>query len=404
MRLERDRVKVVLALVGCALLVAMSLAACGSSSSSTESGGSTESNEPAETEESNEGGETESAGGANAALVEEAKQRVEEAMKPLTEFPGPTKPTGKPPTGKTIAVVKVVPAPFPVHQAEGVEAAAKAVGWTTRAFTADGTPKGIEETMSTALSTKPDAIVLAAMPAAFMQQQLAQAKRENIPVVALTPGLPPGKSPEEWNLLNVVKEPSKQTGRDLAYWIIANSPEGAEAIALTSPEFEDFNEISDEFQKTLKEGAPEFSVAETVASPVTDSGGGQTGVNRLASPMKKHPDADYMFILSESWISTFLQAEVSAGRGEEVTALGSNGDTAIPLIQEGKKIVISAAASKGLGWYAVDAFIRFWNGKPQEPEYEAVHTLVDSENADEYETEYVEAKYNTEEEWLKIWK
>ena len=237
-----------------------------------------------------------------------------------------------------------------------------------------------------------------------LQQQLRQAKQQDIPVIALTPGLPPGKKPEDWNLLNVVKEPSSQTGEDLAFWVIQDSPEGAEAISLNSPEFEDFNEISKAFEETLEKGSPEFSIATTVSSPVTDSGGGQTGVNRLATPMKKYPDANYMFILSESWASTFLQAEVAAGRTDEVTALGSNGDTTIPLLKEGKRIVISAAASKGLGWFAVDALIRDWNGKPQEPEYVMQHTLVDSENADEYETEYVEAKYDTEEEWLKIWK
>lgn len=389
LRFERDRVRAALALIGCAL-VALGLAACGGdseSSSPTGSGGSTDSD----------------AGGANSALVEEAEQRIAEARQPLTEFPGPTEPAGKPPAGKNIAIVKVVASPYPDHQAEGAEAAAEANGWSFREFTADGTPTGIESTFRSAMATKPDAVVLCAMPVAFMQKQLADAKKQGIPVVAMTPGLPLGKTPEQWNLLNEVVEPSKSAGETLAYWVIQESPEGAKAIRLESPEFEDLNRVSKAFAKTLEKGAPEFSVVASVVSPVTDAGGGQTGVNRLATPLRKYTDADFMFINSENWAPTFLQAEVAANRAGEVTALGTNGDTSIPLIQEGKPIVVIAAPARGLGWFAVDALIRNWNDKPQ-VEYETEQTLVDGENADEYDTEYVEAKYDAEAEWMKVWK
>ena len=47
--------------------------------------------------------------------------------------------------------------------------------------------------------------------------------------------------------------------------------------------------------------------------------------------------------------------------------------------------------------------VRYWNHKPQ-PEYEVPLTMVDSENADTYETENIEPKYDVKTEFEKIWK
>lgn len=386
MTFHKGRLKALAILIGC-IAAALAFSACGGTDST--SGGSTESSES-------------NSPGGSSAQVKQAEEKVAEARKPLSTFTGPTEPAGTPPAGKTVALVKVLPVPFPNHQAEGAEAAIEAAGWSSRVFTADGTPHGFETAMSSALASKPDAIFLLSMPAALMQPQLEEAKKEGVEVIAFSPGLPPGKTPEEWNLLNQVGYDAQPLGETLADWVIQAAPEGAEAIALSSPEFVDLQTASKAFQEGLTGAGSKYSIAEVVDSPVTDSGGGQTGVNRLASPMRKHPDANYMFINSESWVSTFLQASQAAGRTGEVTGLGTDGDVSIPLIKEGQRIVMMGSAAKTYGWYAVDALIRKWNGKPQQ-EYDIPLVLVDSENADEFENEYIEVTYDVAAEWEKLW-
>lgn len=139
------------AVAAASLVAALAIAACGSDSDSDASG--------------------DSGSGGDSALVKQADERVAQARQPIEEFSGPSEPAGAPPAGKSVAMVNVIPGPFPNHLEEGVEEAATAVGWDVRGFSADGTPQGFQTTLSAALATNPDAIVLLAMPAALVQQQ-----------------------------------------------------------------------------------------------------------------------------------------------------------------------------------------------------------------------------------------
>lgn len=393
MRFQVQPFRIVLFALACAVL-GVAMTACGSSDSSSSSAG-----------ESSTGSTETGSAGDESAIVREAEEKVAEAKQPLTEFPGPTEPAGKPPADKEIATVKVLPAPYPNHMQEGVESAAQVVGWEVRDFTADGTPQGYETALSSAIASKPDALFLLAMPAAFLQRQLSEAEKLGIPVIALVPGLPHenGKTLEEWHLLNVMVEDSALAGETLAAWVVAHAPEGAKTLALDSPEFVDMQDASKGFRKVVESAGPSFTNEAVIKSPVSDVSGGQTGVNRLASPMKKYSDADFFFINSENWVPTFLQAAQAAGRSGEVTALGLSGDVSIPLAQEGQPIVMMGTATKTIGWMAVDSIIRYWNDKPQ-PEYKVPLTLVDSENADTYDTENIEPKYDVAAGWEGLWK
>lgn len=331
-----------------------------------------------------------------------AKAMVANARKPVTTFNGPKSPAGPPPKGKKVAIVDIVSAPYPNNLETGEHAATKAVGWTTRSYNAKGTPQGLQQAMASALAAKPDAIILNADPIAFMQPQLKQAKAQGIKVVALTPGLPTTAwNPAKWNVTDVVETDRVKVGTTLGGWVVQDSPTGTSAIALTSPEFADFNGMSQSFQKTIKAGGSCFSIATTVASPVADLGGGPTAISRLAAPMKKYPKAKYMFTLSESWFPLFLQAAQQAGR-TDVTALGSDGDVSVPLVKQGKKLVFMGTDPQATGWAAVDALIRAYNGKPQF-HYVPALRLIDKVNAPSINTPGITYSYDYPSKWKALW-
>jgi ribose transport system substrate-binding protein len=335
-------------------------------------------------------------------VVAQAKAWVVGARKPITRFNGPATSPGPVPKGKKIALIDIIPAPFINNIHAGVVAAAKTVGWTVRPFNAKGTPQGMSQAMASALAIKPDAIISNVLPIAFLQPQLKQAKAAGIPVIALIPGLPLGPyNPAKWTVTNTVDTDYTQQAKNLAYWVIQDSPKGASAIALTSPEYQDFNAISGLFQSILKGAGSSFTIATTVPSPVADLAGGPTAISRLSSPMRKYKQAKYMYALSESWFSLFLQAQQQAGR-DDVTALGTDGDVSIPLVKQGKKLVMTGTDSVALGWTAVDATIRAFNHKPQ-IHYSIPLRLVDKVNAGSIKTPGIVFNYDYKAKWKALW-
>lgn len=335
-------------------------------------------------------------------VVAQARAWVTAARKPVTRFTGPTVSPGPVPRGKKIALIDIIPAPFINNIHKGVVAAARTVGWTVRPFNAKGTPQGMSQAMASALAIKPDAIISNVLPIAFLQPQLKQAKAQGIPVIALIPGLPLGSwNPAKWTVANTVDTDYTRQAKNLAYWVIQDSPRGADAIALTSPEYQDFNAISGLFQKLLTGAGSSFTIATRVASPVADLAGGPTAISRLAAPMRKYPKAKYMYALSESWFSLFLQAQQQAGR-DDVTALGTDGDVSIPLVKQGKKLVMTGTDAVALGWNAVDATIRAFNHKPQ-VHYNIPLRLVDHVNAPSIKTVGITFDYNYQAKWKALW-
>lgn len=339
--------------------------------------------------------------GVKPGAVAAAKATVAAARRPITRFTGPTTSPGPIPKGKKIAIIDIVPAPFINNLHAGDVAAARAVGWTARAYNAKGTPQGIQQAMASALASKPDAMILNADPVAFMQPQLKQAKAQGIHVVALTPGLPRGKPASAWNVVNTIDYPRVQLGSALASWVIQDSPTGAEVIMLSSPEFQSFNDIAGIFAKRIKSAGSAFRIVATLASPVSDLAGAQTGISRLAGPMRKYPNAKYFYTLSESWFPLFLQATQAADR-PDVTALGTDGDLSTPLVKQGKKLVFMGTDSKALGWYAVDALIRAFNNKPQ-VHYNVPLRLIDAVNAKSINSPGVSYSYDYAGKWKALW-
>lgn len=360
------------------------MAGCGSSNSSSNSGSTT-------------------SGGSSSSVASQASKAVAAARAPLSSFDGPTTSPGKPPTGKTLAVIYPVPAPNPLRGSTSVKTAAAAVGWSARLINAQGTPQGYVSAVDQAIASKVNGIVLVDMPVPLLQTEIKKADAAGITVVAIQPSLPEDHpAPSQYHLFDYVSASHDEEGRLLADWIISHSPSGAGVIRLVSPEFPDLDRESNSLAKTLTAAGSEFKIVGQVTSPVTDIEGGSQGVTRLEAALRQNPQVNYMYVLSENWVPIFLQAEKLVG-SSNVTALGSDGDTSIPLIRKGTKIVMVGPDTMTYGWYAVDALIRSFNHKPAIGGYTLKVQLVDNTNAAQVHGAGITATYNYQVAWKKLW-
>ncbi|HST37860.1 MAG TPA: substrate-binding domain-containing protein [Conexibacter sp.] len=371
-----------------AALAATGLSACGSSSGDDDAKTTAATTTAVTTATTGAGGDA-------------AAEIVAEARAPLSSFDGPATPPGPVPSGKELAVIYPLPAPLPQNASAGVVTAAEAVGWKTRLIDGKGTPKGYVDAIDQAISAGVDGIVLVAMPVELLQQQIKAAGAAGIPVVAALPGLAEPTPPERLGLFDYVRADYEQQGTTLGNWVVAEAPDGAEAIRLESAEFSDLTHESQQFAATLESAGPQYEIVEVVSSPVTDILGGPQGVQRLAAALRKHPDARYVFILSESWSQIFIQAKRLTGR-DDVVGLGSDGDVSVPLVAKGEELVMIGPDSRTYGWYAVDALIRAFNDEPA-VHYELRSQLVDTTNAGEVRGAGITAAYDYEAEWKRLW-
>ena len=117
--------------------------------------------------------------------------------------------------------------------------------------------------------------------------------------------------------------------------------------------------------------------------------------------MRKHPEAKYFFVMSESWAGTFAQAVQATGR-KDITGLGTDGDFFLPQIRKGANFVEIGPDTLEYGWYAMDALIRAFNHKPQ-LKYNIPFRLIDRTNANSTTGPGIANSYDFHAAWLKLW-
>ena len=116
---------------------------------------------------------------------------------------------------------------------------------------------------------------------------------------------------------------------------------------------------------------------------------------------RKHPEAKYFFVMSESWAGTFAQA-VQATKRTDITGLGTDGDFFLPQIRKGANFVEIGPDTSEYGWYAMDAILRAFNNKPQ-VHYTVPFRLIDKTNAKSTTGAGIQNSYDYQSAWLKLW-
>jgi len=231
---------------------------------------------------------------------------------------------------------------------------------------------------------------------ALMAPGIAKAKKAGAPFVDIFNGVknpPPG-------LVAQVGPPERTEGYRLAEWIVQNAPHGASIIAYDSPQFSDLQAAAAGFRQGIKDAGPTYKIVEQTQSPATDIGS-PAGAQRMEALLRKHPEAKYFFVMSESWAGTFAQAVQATGR-HDVTGLGTDGDFFLPQIRKGANFVEIGPDTTEYGWFAMDAVLRALNHKPQ-VKYDVPFRLIDRTNAKSTTGPGISNSYDFRAAWLKLW-
>src|ERR1700742_12766 len=140
---------------------------------------------PAAPAEGDNAAETTSAGGT---ALADAKQSVEDAKQPLTEWTGPdASPT--PAKGKTVHVISCSPDTEGCQRdVDGAIEAGKALGWNMKKVQTNGTPEEFVNSMNEAMDSGTDGIIAASFPVAAIGSALKRAEQEGVPVITMISG------------------------------------------------------------------------------------------------------------------------------------------------------------------------------------------------------------------------
>jgi ribose transport system substrate-binding protein len=328
--------------------------------------------------------------------LQKARADVAAARRPMRKFTGPTKSPGPVPSGKRVVSIYSVPAPLPQRSAGGVADAAKAIGWKGQVVFGNGNPSGWLAAINTAVTGGANGIVMSAGVPALMAPGIAKAKAAGVPFVDIFNGTPHPPA----GLVQQIAPDERTQGYRLAEWIVQASPHGASILAYDSPEFPDLKVAAAGFRAGIRDAGPKYRIVEQTLSPASDIGS-PAGAQRLAALLRKHPEAKYFFVMSESWAGTFAQAVQSTGR-TDVTGLGTDGDFFLPQIRKGANFVEIGPDTTEYGWFATDALIRAFNHKPQ-VKYRVPFRLIDRTNAKSTKGPGISNSYDFHAAWLKLW-
>ncbi|MER6943650.1 substrate-binding domain-containing protein [Nonomuraea sp. NPDC000554] len=162
-------------------------------------------------------------------VLDAAKRAVAHAERAVA-WAGPT--TGpRAVSGKRIVfVAETMTNPGVAGTANGVQEAARSVGWNVRVIDGQGTPAGIRAAFGQALALRPSGIVLAGFDPESTAQQVEQANDARIPLVGWHATRTPGPSPR---LFTNVTTRVEDVARISAYWIIAESGGNAGVVLFT---------------------------------------------------------------------------------------------------------------------------------------------------------------------------
>jgi len=274
-----------------------------------------------------------------------------------TEWRGPTD-APAPVSGKTIGIV---PCGMAIEgcarQARGGEAAAKALGW--KAIMTDGQGDGAKlgEAITSLVNRKVDAIYLASVNAEGFGEQLGEAKKQGIPVIASF-----ASDPTPLGGLGEVGIDYKEAGRTVAAFMVANG--GGDVVVFNQNE----SPAVAARAEGLKEGLTEFGggkVAEEQSIPNTQLG--QPTADLMASILQRNPEGElkWMFAGFDFMLTSMMQAAEQQGRMElKGVSFDGNKENLAAIAEERIQAADVGYPLEWAGWAVMDELNRHFNDEP----------------------------------------
>ncbi|MCW3011647.1 MAG: hypothetical protein JWO90_2051 [Solirubrobacterales bacterium] len=284
---------------------------------------------------------------AKAALAEYTKQPTSIGIdKPLSK---------KPPTGKNIIFLRCS-APVCGGFYEGLEPAAKALGWSIKSQSFTQTPEGIQSAVGAAIKAKPDGIFYSGLDDALLTEQLAEAEKSGVPIVNTNiPNEPKGP------VIGIIhgRENSETEARAPANWIAANG--GGKTLTVNIPTYPVLVFGTEAFTEELKAKCADCEV-DNLDQQVTDVGTKLPAA--IVSRLQRDPQIkNVAFAFGD--MSTGVHAALKAAGLAEKVRLVQYGSTSPAQLEDVKAGRMAASSSWSIpytSWRGIDALARKFVG------------------------------------------
>jgi len=318
-----------------AIMLGAGVAACGSSES--------------------DGGSSSPAGSGVAPTV---AATVEKFSAPVT-WPGPTTPV-TPPKGKRITIVICGSQGITrVRVGDGAKAAAEALGYQATVVDGRSQPDVWNHAVQSAIASKTDGIVLAAVPAGLVAGAVDKAKAAGIPVVS---ALAVSGSPTAKVGLNRPDVASANSA-----FIAKDSGGEANVLLLRDAEFPETEITAELYPKELEAACSKCSVTKEVSFSLALAP--QRLAGNIAQALQQNPTINYIITPFDTVMPFLSQGIRQAGKAGKVKIVGLGADPpSIQAIQAGDQVMSLGSPAEWLGWNAVDAIVRALANKKLPPE------------------------------------
>ncbi len=297
------------------------------------------------------GSPTEEAGGLAA-----AQQVVDEFYNVPDEI-NISEPLSKAPeTGKTVVFVEPNVAVGPI-MSESVRNAAEAVGWEAEIIVAGSTPQDTANAWKQVVLLEPDAVIGAGNPTALFSESLAELEARDVPYVAVNVAEEVGG-----NTIAVVAsgEASTRQGRIMAAWVASETECEGNSVFYNLPNYPTIALVATSFAESMATFCPDYGVT------VKDIDVRSTGVTlpaEVVADVTRLSDVNYL-VFGGSQTVGVPEALAEAGLADGISIISGGGNEVTYSNIENGNVEVANVPSQTvmLGWFAVDALSRHFNG------------------------------------------
>jgi ribose transport system substrate-binding protein len=333
-------------------------------------------------------------GGNSSADVAQIEETVEQLKQRPTELPEQTPIAGEVPKGKVIDYMQCG-VPSCAKLGEYLKEAADVVGWKVNIVNLGLTPEDVKAAFDKAVRDQPDAVVTTGgFDRAIYGKELAQLKKDGIPLIAHSEGLP--AAPEE-GVTAVESGPNRheEIGTAWADWAIADS--GGEAKVL----FIDSGFPVQGLQKKALEArlaeacdGCEFSAYQAPLASINKDLAG-----KIAQQLQKAPDTTHLVVGFGDMATGLPAALAGAGITDVKIATQEQADANIEDMRNGKIDLFHVGSGPESMWNITDTLIRYFNEEEFPAETKLPRWLVTQEtvpegvswpSVDDYQAQYKE--------------
>lgn len=241
----------------------------------------------------------------------------------------------------------------------GVEAAAKALGWTFKSTSHQDTPETVAAAFDAAIAAKPDVVMSSGNPREWFADQLTTLQSMNIPLISWS--LPEGYEPGNGIAANVLSADDYYFyGVLMADYSVANSKnKNIRFIGL--PVFPVLSLVQQGFNDEIAKICPDCKV-ETQEIAISDIGVNLPG--QIVSALQADPSLDFIAYAFGGMMYGVPDALDAAGLIDQAKAVSqAGGPMNFDFIKSGRhQLGEVALASELLGWRVVDMAVSLLSG------------------------------------------